>query len=389
MMRIIYILFVWLCAVGLMSACEDKEVVTSGSVTGNVVDSVSNTSLSGVTVTLSAKSASVEMEEQVQQSNYSGEFIFENLQSGRYTLTIEKKGYFPASGEILVLGSEVQVPCRMVRDNSNQPEIPDDPAGPDVYVEVERYFTLSDGVYFYFNPSAGVSYYFWDFWKIADVPASEEKIINDLLLRGVRVEVDEEDEEGYGYNLQPNTRYKYYILAYDEDKVQGKRLVSGEFTTSSDVSQPMAVVELKSSNDDTLYLDVTRNKYCSGYYMRKITDYSHDIPDIRWAVHIYDDYLSGDKEMYYDDDFKGKWWNWPLAADNAIITWGVASDGKFSGVLSKTVFRLPLNANSFSLPLRAFKAEVIKPGKAMCRRVDSLGNVCQRASVEVCVPFRN
>ena len=393
-MKTIYILFVWLCAAGLLSACEDKEVVTTGSITGTIEDSVSHASLSG------AISSSVTMEDQVQLSSYSGHFIFENLQSGRYRLTVEKSGYQPAWGEILVLGSEQQVPCSLVPDNSYHPEEPVDPTPvyPDVYVSVEHYFTLSDGIYFYFKPSAGVSYYFWNFWKVSEVPATEEKIINELLLDGVRVEIDGENEEGYGYNLKPNTRYRYYILAYNADKVRGRRLIQGEITTSSDVSQPVADIYLKNSVQDTVYLDVTRGSGCSSYYMTGVKNISSsqlDHPAIWWAAtYLYDDIRAGNaEEELYTENFTGKWWNWPQDADNVILTWGRDSRGNLSGVLMRSDFRLPVNTHTVTLSLARFSSG---QGKPMRVQTDVAERIRLKAVAmkgedgkRVSVPFRN
>lgn len=387
-MKTRYIFFVWLCAVGLMSACEDKEVVTTGAVTGSITDAGTEAALSDVTVTLTAKSASVEMDEQVQQSNYSGNFAFKNLQSGRYILAIDKEGYLPASGEILVLGNEVETPCTMVRDTSYHPEDPT-PVYPNVYVEVEHYFTLSDGIFFYFKPSAGVSYYFWDFWKANEVPSSEEKIINSLLLDGVRVEVDGGEEEGYGYNLQPNTLYKYYILAYNKDKVRGRQLISGEITTSSNVNQPVATIELTSSVKDTVFLKVKRNSYCSSYYMsgvKNITATLKEKPDIWWAAnYLYDSILKGEtQDISHTSDFNGKWWGWPLVTDDIILTWGKNAKGELSGVVTKKEFRLPLDVRATSLPMNTLSAK--KPGRA---QTDASECLRVKGSAKVIVPYRN
>lgn len=389
-MKTRYMIFVWLCAVGLMSACEDKEVVTTGAVTGSITDAGTNAALSDVAVKLTAKSASVTMDEQVQQSTYSGNFAFKNLQSGRYILAIDKEGYLPASGEILVLGNEVEMPCTMVRDTSYNPEVPDDPKPiyPDVYVGVEHNFTLADGIYFYFKPSVGVSYYFWDFWKANEVPASEEKIINSLILDGVRVEVDGGEEAGYGYNLQPNTLYKYYILAYNKDKVRGKRLISGEITTSSNVNQPVATIELNSSVMDTVYLKVKKNSYCSSYYMsgvNNITTALKEKPDIWWAGnYFYDSILAGEtQDISHTSDFNGKWWRWPLVTDNIILTWGKNAKGELSGVLTKKEFRLPLDVRAMSLPMNTLSAK--KPGRA---QTDASELLRLKGSAEVIVPYR-
>ncbi len=403
MMKTIYILFVWLCAAGLLSACEDKEVVTTGAITGTIEDSISHASLSGATVTLAAISPSVMMEDQVQLSSYSGHFIFENLQSGRYRLTVEKSGYQPAWGEILVLGSEQQVPCSLVPDNSYHPEEPEKPVDPtpvypDVYVSVEHFFTLSDGIYFYFRPSAGVSYYFWDFWKVDEVPATEEKIINELLLDGVRVEIDGGDEEGYGYNLEPNTRYRYYILAFNADKVRGRRLIQGEITTSSDVGQPVADIYLKNSEQDTVYLNVTCGSGCSSYYIRGVKNISSsqfDHPAIWWAaVYLYDDIRAGNaQEMLYVENFIGKWWEWPQDVDNVILTWGRDAYGNLSGVLTRSDFRLPMNANTNTLFLARSS---FGQGKPMCAQMDVAERIRLKAVAmegngekRVGVPFRN
>lgn len=355
-----------LCLACLMSSCEDKEIVTTGQISGNVVDYQTYKALSGVAVTLSSVSPSVLMEKQVLYSNSFGDFAFAELQSGRYMLLFEKAGYTPVSGEIRVLGEET-LTCSMEPDDSYKPEMPEDPeiSYSNVYVEVEDYFTLSDGVYFYFKLSEGVSYYFWDIWQAGKAPTSEEEIVNALHLDGVRVDIDKQDKEGWGYDMEPNTTYEYYILAYNGAKVRGKRLVHGTFRTSSDVNQPLASIALKKSVDDTIYLNITKNSYCSDYYTigwRDVSSDNLDKPDIYWASFAYESYLTNDTTDYFNKNFNGKWWGWSSDVNNLIYTLGRNSQGQFSGILTKQFFTLPLN-NSTS----AAKPAVRNSNSSKCR----------------------
>lgn len=334
----IFLACFWMAEV--ISACEDKEIVTRGAITGNVAEVQSDEGIEDAVVTLASVSSSVKMAEQIQQTDRYGKFSFENLQSGRYNLTVSADGYYPIAGEVLVLGSEEQIHCTLLQDSTAL--VP--PATSNVSVNVKRYFTLTDGVYFYFEPSAGVDYFYWTFWKKESVPVSEKKMLEDLMKDGLKA--DENHLGGYGYNMSENTDYVYAVIAFDKNGRRGRELVTGNFTTSSSSGQPLAEMNIESIKHDTVYLRVTRNNQCPTFYMQGFKNVSvEDLekPDIYWASEIYDDILEGNRSCLYTADWYGMWWGWPSNSDNLIYTLGITSKGRLSGVLTKKVFRLPLN----------------------------------------------
>lgn len=354
-MRKICFFFACLWMAAVISACEDKEIVTRGTITGNVADVQSDEGIEDAVVTLASVSPSVEMAEQTQQTDRYGKFSFENLQSGRYNLTVRADGYYPIAGEVLVLGSEEQIHCTLLQDSTAV--VP--PAASNVSVNVKRYFTLADGVYFYFELSAGVDYFYWDVWKKESAPVSEKKMLEALIKEGLKT--DDSHLGGYTYNMSENTDYVYAIIAFDKNGRRGRELVTGNFTTPSSAGQPLAELNFESIKHDTVYLKVTRNNLCSTFYMQGFKNVSAEDmekPDIYWASEIYDDILEGERKDLYTADWHGRWWGWPSNTDNLIYTLGITSNGRMSGVITKKVFRLPLNTTTnlkgedVTIPLR-------------------------------------
>jgi len=361
----------------VVSACEDKEIVTRGAITGNVADVQSDEGIEDAVVTLASVSPSVEMAEQTQQTDRYGKFSFENLQSGRYNLTVRADGYYPIAGEVLVLGSEEQIHCTLLQDSTAV--VP--PAASNVSVNVKRYFTLTDGVYFYFEPSAGVDYFYWTFWTKESVPVSEKKMLEDLIKDGLKA--DENHLRGYGYNMSENTDYVYAVIAFDKNGRRGRELVTGNFTTSSSAGQPLAELNVESIKQDTVYLKVTRNNLCSTFYMQVLENASKEDlekPDVYWASEIYDDILEGDRSCLYTANWYGMWKGVPSNADNLIYTLGVTSNGRVSGVLTKKIIRLPLNTTTnasgedVTIPLRS---------SAVTSKVEKRANVSKEERLKV------
>lgn len=112
----------------LLFACNDPEPITTGSISGSVVDRSSNLPISGVKVTLSPSNQS-------QTTAADGSFAFSNLDPQTYDLTFFASAYDAETITVTVqAGDTASVTAKLLK--IIDPDDPDEPSEPD-YSEAE------------------------------------------------------------------------------------------------------------------------------------------------------------------------------------------------------------------------------------------------------------
>ena len=88
-----------LACVMLFGACKSNTLDIYGKISGRVTDAKDGNPLSTATVTLVPGS-------KTQQTGADGSFLFENLDEGQYTVSVQKSGYQPNRKNLTVISGE-------------------------------------------------------------------------------------------------------------------------------------------------------------------------------------------------------------------------------------------------------------------------------------------
>jgi len=83
----------------LFTSCEGTEFEIYSSIYGNVTDYETGMCLENVSVTLSPTNKTLRTE-------YEGTFVFEDLEPGQYTITVQKSGYQPNRKTVYAISGE-------------------------------------------------------------------------------------------------------------------------------------------------------------------------------------------------------------------------------------------------------------------------------------------
>jgi hypothetical protein len=203
---------------------------------------------------------------------------------------------------------------------------------------VSECLALSDGLYYYFNPPSNTDAYYFKSYTQSGLPSSDNAIINDLLINGVRSEViaNNNFNEGYTYDLTPNTTYTLCVLMIDK---QGRQtLEKKNLTTKSTTNQPVAAINVSSvTYSGVIYYTTTKSGTCASYVLTGFYDLSSqslDYPDIYWASECYDDYKAS--ENIYIINLNNSWSGW--SGRCVVVSLGFTSGGVNGGVISKQFF---------------------------------------------------
>ncbi|MDR1341702.1 MAG: hypothetical protein LBK18_00430 [Prevotellaceae bacterium] len=201
---------------------------------------------------------------------------------------------------------------------------------------VSECLALSDGLYYYFNPSANTDVYYFSSYSQSELPGSDNAIISDLLAYGIEHEVDDNDiHEGYAYDLDPNTTYTLCVLVIDRQG--GQTLEKRNFTTKSATNQPVAAINISSVSYGTIYYTTTRSGTCTSYVLTgyyNLSSQDINLPDIYWASACYDDYKV--RENIYTINLNTSWQGW--SGTSVVVSLGFTSGGVSGGVISKQLF---------------------------------------------------
>ncbi len=225
---------------------------------------------------------------------------------------------------------------------------------PSSEVSIQDYIAISDGIYYYFSPSANVKTYYWSHYKDNDLPSGDNAIVSDLKANGVAMNM-EDDHKGYSYSLSENTKYTVCVVSFDANGRRGA-LTKVVITTKSSLNQPLAAVTVHSVSGSTITYSIIKNSYCSSYvcngYLNLTTD-DLALPNIYWASKCYDDYKQS-KNIDTQNDVNLTWSGWSNSC--MIFTLGFSSSGVNGGVISRR------NFNTNSAQSMMVQAQAVLPG---------------------------
>jgi hypothetical protein len=323
MKKFIHFLAIFLIVLLLSGCSKDKNTI--GSVfSGTVKDNETSATISGVTVELATGEGSVT------ETDGQGRYSFDNVKQGKYNLSFTKTGYEYLETNISVGGmaatNKYDAVLRKVASTTAS-------------VIIRNYLAISDGIYYYFEPSPATKTYYWDHYTSSNIPDTDDAVITHLVANGVRMDVEEDDMEGWSYDLSEQSNYVICAVAFDANGNHGQ-LYRRTITTKSSVNQPKASLNIKNINTGTVTLDITKNSNCNTYTLQGWYN-TQNYPDIYWADAAY----SGKTENNtYSENFTNvEWDEWGTYDINVIVSLGYDSNGNVSGVIDKKYFSTRTN----------------------------------------------
>lgn len=218
-------------------------------------------------------------------------------------------------------------------------------------VSIHDYLAISDGIYYYFSPSANVKNYYFRTYADDKLPSSDDAIVSDLKSNGLEMKMKiDGGNEGYSYNLKVNTKYTACVVSFDASNKQGV-LVKKEIYTKPSTNQPLITIAVNSISGSSITCSTVKNGYCSSYVLRgniNLPDDHLSRPDIYWAAKCYDDYKLS--KNIHTQNYTNVTWNGGFSNSCVVYTLGFSSSGVNSGVISKQFF----NTNTESSALAVF-----------------------------------
>jgi hypothetical protein len=340
--KVIHFFAISLITLLLTDCSKDKNTISSV-FSGTVKDSETSSPVSGVTVELTINEGSVT------ETDSQGRYSFNNVKQGKYKLSFTKTGYEYLETNISVGG--------LTATNSYDAVL-QKVSSTSASVTISKYLAISDGIYFYFEPSPDTKVYYWKHYTSSNLPNSDDAIITHLIANGLMMEVEEEDIEGWSFNLNEQTDYIVCAIALDANNNPGqlyRRIIS----TKSSANQPKAILDVKNISNGTVTLDITRNSTCNIYTLQGWYNInSQDYPDIYWANAAFSDKTT---DNTYNENFTNATWSeWEIYDINVIVSLGYDSNGNVSGVIDKKYFSTRTNQTLSFTTTKSYTGELGK-----------------------------